>query len=180
MPPIGAARTEKTWPFSGQKKFGPEKIEKHVEFFSRCSFKKCVFVGNGAIFAFFRLRPLVPPPRAAHWKDLALFRPKWAKTPDKVDFPGLGGRSGRNADPVNPMWAPMSPLQPEIWGFEAGLGVISSRIVGGGSAELGRGEGLPKSQLGLPLFLIRFTELKYVVLQPVYPIIRRFGWNLRV
>ena len=37
---------------------------------------------------------------------------------------------------------------------------------GVGSAELGRGEGLTKSQLSLPLFLIRVrvTELKYVAL----------------
>ena len=63
-----------------------------------------------------------------------------------------------NADPVNPMWAPMSTLGPEIWGFEAGLGVISSQIQGGGSAELGRGEGLTKSQLGLPLFLIMVKQ----------------------
>ena len=64
-----------------------------------------------------------------------------------------------NTDPVNPMWAPMCPLGPEIWGFEAGLGAILSRIRGrvrgDGSAELGQGEGLTKSQLGLPLFLIR-------------------------
>ena len=30
-----------------------------------------------------------------------------------------------NADPEwAPMWAPMCPLRPEIWGFEAGLGTF--------------------------------------------------------
>ena len=42
--------------------------------------------------------------------------PFWAKhPPTKFDHT-------LNADPVNPMWTPMSPLGPEILGFEAGLG----------------------------------------------------------
>ena len=42
--------------------------------------------------------------------------------------------------------------------------------------------GNTKFLLGLPLFLIRVkvTELKYVVLQPVYQIVRELGWSLRV
>ena len=48
-------------------------------------------------------------------------------------FPVLGAVLGEtakfdrmlNMDPVNPMWAPMCPLGPEIWGFEAELGAIS-------------------------------------------------------
>ena len=30
--PIGAMRTENTWPFSSQKDFGPQKIEKRLDF----------------------------------------------------------------------------------------------------------------------------------------------------
>ena len=50
-----------------QKKFGPEKIEKHVEIFFRRGFKKCIFVENGAIFTiFFSFSLSVPPSSGAH------------------------------------------------------------------------------------------------------------------
>ena len=88
---------------------------------------------------------------------------------------------GRHVPPAR--GCPAGPLPPWIpwggnggqiggppWGgLEGGLGAISTRIggvgcPGDGRVELGRGEGLAKSQLGLPLFSIGVTELKYAVL----------------
>ena len=80
------------------KKNCPDKNQKHVEnFIFRCGFKECVLVENGAIFAiFFRFRP--PSPLLGMLTEPFL-APTWAKNAEKVYFPGLGGRSGRNTRP---------------------------------------------------------------------------------
>ena len=83
-----------------RKIFGPEKNRKNVDnFVSRCCFKKYVFVGNGADFRyFFRFRPWCPLLGVRlKEKIVGMFSgPKWAKNAEKVDFSGLGGRSGLN------------------------------------------------------------------------------------
>ena len=80
------------------------------------------------------------------WRDVEKFRgrpgPKTGPKRQKDDFPGLGGRSGRNArrtkfdrmpnaDPVNPVWGPICPWGPgygrfgECWGPFRQLGTGS-------------------------------------------------------
>ena len=75
----------------------PKKMGEILESFSFCcGFKKCVFVENGAIF--FCFRPLVHPTGAVRTEKTQqpFSGPKWAKSAETKDFPGLGGRSGRN------------------------------------------------------------------------------------
>ena len=86
---------------------------------------------------FFVFRPWCPLYWPCALKRLSRFQaPKWATNPEKVDFPGLGGRSGLDAPDQSCLHAKCGPsepclgsnlsLGPGIWPFWRAVGVISS------------------------------------------------------
>ena len=68
VPPRGAVRTEKTWPFSvDRKNSDPKKSENMLKILLLLRFQKmCLRRKRSDFHVFFRFRPLVPPYRGAH------------------------------------------------------------------------------------------------------------------
>ena len=82
--------------FNRQKNFDPPKNEKNrKKIFSLRFQKMCSRQKRSGLLS--SSAPGAPYRGRAHCKDLAVFRAQaWATNPGKVDFPALGGHSGRN------------------------------------------------------------------------------------
>ena len=131
----------------------PEKSKKNLEFFFCCGFKKCVFVG--AILL--RFWPLVHPIGAVRTEKTYSFPGQKKSRPEKVEFFIL--HCGVEKSVFGPWCLPL---------FLIGVTVRPVQSRTKNTEFSGAQTSQRKSQRGLPLFLIRVTELKYVAGLPNY------------